>query len=187
MTPSQAQKDWATLLKNRLAGTTSVRRYYNDSKTIEIPISATATADGIVAATVGLTDINQSRNPSVALYTELMMHSRDNDETICNVLSTIAIYILKDQWRANPGTIFNDQVALYFPKTKLPHIYFTAPFDWENWGRVALSDRVINPLLAIPVSEAEANFALTQSGQELEALWKNSGTDVFNWKRASAV
>jgi len=161
--------------------------YDDDARTTRIPIFTSESTDGVVAATIGIMDMNQSKKPLLELRAELMVRSRSNDPVVCNVLSTLAFYLLKDKWQANPGTIFENMVSMYLPETDLPHIFFTAPFEWEEWGKVTLSDRVIHPLLAIPVSNAEADLVTKNSGQDLEALWNSCRTDVFNWSRASAV
>ena len=187
MSPLKAHKDWATLLRNRLGGKASVVMYNDDDNVTQVPIFSSENSDGLVAATIGLMDLNQSKKPNLVLRTELMMYSRNNDKLVSNVLSTIAFYILKNGWRANPGTVFESMVSMYFPETHLPHIFFTAPFQWEEWGNVNLDDRVIHPLLAIPVSDAEAELATNRTGGVLESLWSDCGTDVFDWSRKSAA
>lgn len=186
MTPSQAHKDWANFLRGHFGGVASVTMYGDDAKTTHIPIFTSVSSSGVVAATIGIMDTDQSRTPSAELRTELVVRSSSNDQVVSNLVSTLAFYLLKDKWLANPGTIFENMVSMYLPDTKLPHIFFTAPFQWAEWGSVALSDRIIHPLLAIPVSDAEAELATHRSGH-LEELWQERGTDVFNWSRASAA
>jgi len=187
MTPSQAHKDWANFLRSYFGGVVSVTMYDDDARTTRIPIFTSKSSSGVVAATIGIMDMDQSKRSSAELRTELVARSSSNNPVVSNIVSTLAFYLLKDKWRANPGTIFENMVSMYLPDTKLPHIFFTAPFEWEEWGSVALSDRVIHPLLAIPVSDAEAELATNSSGQYLEALWQEHGTDIFNWSRSSVV
>ncbi len=187
MTTPQAHKEWAKFLRDHTRGIATITMYGDDTNATQIPIFTSESQDGFIAATIGLMDIDQSNNPSRELRTELLVKSRRKDLAICNILSTLAFYLLKDRWRANPGTVFENMVSMYLPETVLPHVYFTAPFEWEEWGSVALSDRTIHPLLAIPVSCAEADLAANGMAQELESTWLRGGLDVFDWARVSAA
>lgn len=187
MVPQKSHKEWANVLRSRVGGSVAITKYSDDARARHVHIFSSESGGGIVAATIGLMEINQSRNSAVDVRTEVLLDSRANDPRVGNVLSTIAFYILKDGWRVTPGTVFENLVSMYFPDTSLPHIYFTTPFQWSDMGKVALSEQVIYPLLAIPVSEAEAELASVDSGRELENLWASRSVDVLNWERASVV
>ena len=187
MNPSSAQKEWANRLRSQLGGLAAVTNFYDETNTAQIPIFTSTNSDGIVASTIGLMEVDQSRQPSKEIRTEILMDQRGHDERICNILSTIAFYILKNGWRVAPGTIFESMVSMYIPDTCLPHVYFTAPFQWDNMAKVSLSDRIIYPLIAVPISETESVVAGKNTGRDLEALWVQRGTDVLNWGRRSAT
>jgi len=192
-------REWVKFLRTHLGDDWSVLDYYNEDRSASIPIVSIEAPGAFVAATIGLMDINQAKRQGSDLRAEFVAGSRVIDEKVCNVLSTAAFFVLQQKWQAGPGTIFETLVSMYRPETKLPHLYFTAPMErddwgsnaqplaWDEWGNVQLSDRVLHPLLAVPVSEAEANLVSESSGRELEALWKQNGTDIFDWDRASAV
>jgi hypothetical protein len=83
--------------------------------------------------------------------------------------------------------VFHDVVKMYVPGTELPHVMFTAPFQWDTMSKLSLSEKTIYPLVAIPISEAEAEVARANGGQGLEALWVQQSTDVLDWSRKSAA
>ena len=187
MNPTQAHKDWANYLRDQVGGKASIAMYYDEDRTTQIPIFSGETEGGVVAATIGLMDYEQSKNPSVRLRTEILIDSHKYDARIFNVLSTVAFYVMKNNWRVRPGVIFEDMLSMYFPNTMLRHIYFTTPFQWSGISKVKVADDVIYPLLAIPVSEAEADLASTNDGRELESLWLENETQVLDWSRKSSI
>lgn len=187
MTPTQAHKDWANYLRGQVGGKSCVAMYYDDDRTLEIPIFSGETDGGVLASTIGLMDYEQSRNPLVRLRTEILIDSHKYDARVLNVLSTIAFYVMKNNWRIRPGVIFEDMLSMYFPYTTLPHIYFTTPFQWDGISKVKVASDVIYPILAIPVSEAEADLANKNDGQDLESLWLENEIQVLDWNRRSSV
>lgn len=182
-----AHKEWVKHLKSLVGGDTKVISYADESNQNKIPIFTSSNADGVVAATVGLMEIDQSRNPKNKVPTEIIMDQLGHDERISNVLSTIAFYIMKDGWKVAPGVIFESMIEMYIPETQLPHVMFVSPFQWSNMSRLQLTDRTIYPLIAVPISEAESKVANENQGRALEALWESRGTNVLNWERSSAA
>jgi hypothetical protein len=187
MTPTQAHKDWAIFLRSQIGGKVSVAMYDDDERTTRIPIFSGETEGGVVGATIGLMDFDQSRSPAVPLRTEILVDSHMHDAGVLNVLSTIAFYVMKNKWRVAPGVIFEDIFEMYFPDTALPHVYFTAPYQWDSMAKIVLSDQTIYPLLAIPISAAEADLAGQNSGRDLESLWTANRVDVLDWNRKSSI
>jgi len=184
---SNDHKEWAKHMRHLVGGDASVFSFYDDTNENKIHIFKSSNSDGVVAATVGLMDINQSRRDGIEIYSEIIMEQHGHDERISNMLSTIAFYIIKNGWKAAPGVIFESMVEMYVPETKLPHVMFTAPFQWNNMSKITLSERTIYPLVAVPISEAESKIASTNAGKDLESLWEQQSIDVLNWDRESAA
>jgi hypothetical protein len=192
-------REWVKFLRTHVGENWSVLQHYNEDRSASIPIISIESDGAFVAATIGLMDTNQAKKPTSDLRTEVVACSRSKDDVVCNVLATSAFYVLTHGWRMGPGTIFETMVSMYRPETKLPHVYFTAPMEredwgsieprlaWDEWGNVSLSNRLLHPLIAVPISEAESKFVSQASPQELEAIWKTRGTDIFDWDRDSAV
>lgn len=187
MTPAPAHKDWVRFLRNRIGEAFAVTRYHDDQGDTSIQIYSGRTAGGMVGATVGLMDLDQSGHPAVQIRTEILIDSRTDDARGLNVLSTIAFYMMKNKWCVSPGTVFEEIFGMYFDGTALPHVYFAAPFQWDDMSKVVLSDRTIFPLVAIPISTAEADMARQDAGNALESLWAERNVDVLDWNRTSSV
>jgi hypothetical protein len=184
---SSDHKEWAKHMRQLVGGCSTVTAYYDEPNSNKIHIFSSSNDEGVVAATVGLMEINQSHRPDIDVYAEVIMDQRGHDEGIANVLSTIAFCVMKDGWKLAPGVIFYDLVKMYFPDTKLPHVMFTAPFQWDAMSKVALSKKTIYPLVAIPISEAESQLASTNASQDLENIWARQSTDVLDWGRQSVA
>jgi hypothetical protein len=180
-------KEWAKHLRQLVGGSASVTAYYDEPNQNKIHVFSSSNNQGIVAATVGLMDINQTGRSDIEIYSEIIMDQKGHDEKILNVLSTIAFCVMKDGWRVAPGVVFYDVVAMYAPNKKLPHVMFTAPFQWDSMSKIGLSEKTIYPLIAIPISEAESKIAEANAGRDLEDLWMKHSTDVLDWGRESAA
>jgi hypothetical protein len=174
-------------MKALVGGDCSVIAYWDESEENSIDIFASRNHEGIVCATIGLMEFNQSRHAEAEIYSEIILDHYGYDTRIGNILSTIAFYVMKDGWQVAPGVIFERMVEMYIPETKLPHVMFASPFQWQDMSEVALAEKTIYPLVAIPISEAEREMARINEGENLEELWDSQGTDVLNWSRPSAV
>lgn len=180
-------KQWAQHLRATIGDVCAVTSYLDEAEENRIHIFTSQNKEGVVAATVGLMDINQSRQPGKEIYSEVLMDQRGHDERIANILSTIAFYIRKDGWKIAPGVIFESMVEMFVPETRLPHVMFVSPFQWDGMSRVLLGNRTIHPLLAIPISEAESEVAKRNQGRDLEDLWERQSVDFFDWGRVSSA
>jgi hypothetical protein len=182
-----AHKEWANLMRSLVGGNCSVKAYYDEPEEHRIHIFASTSEEGVIAATVGLMDIALRSRTGEEIHAEVIMDQRGHDPRLAQILSTIAFYVMKDGWKLAPGVVFEEMVRMYIPDTKLPHVVFVAPWQFDSSSRVALSDRTIYPLVAVPISEAESRLARTDAGRELEETWQRKSVDVLNWTRGSAV
>jgi hypothetical protein len=117
------------------------------------------------------------------VYTVLLLASRTQDETTCQVLSAVALAVLLDGWRVGPGALLEGIVAAHVPGTSVPHLYFTFPDQYKDYDAVPLTGRTIYPLVAFPVSEAEAKLVRAGKGEELETSWERNRIDPVDWER----
>ena len=181
-------KAWVRHFQVLTPGDITVKKYYDEDESHSIHIVTSRQADGLVAATIGLMEVDQSQNPSVSAPSEVIMDSRGDLPELQNILATIAFFIIKADWRIRPGVVFEQLVELYRPDLSLPHVYFTAPFQWRSgMTRVELPDRTVYPLLALPISGPESRFIESASDDALESLWESELIDVLDWGRSSAV
>jgi antitoxin YqcF len=185
--PSDRHKVWALHLRQLVGGEVSVNVYYDEAEEQCIPVFTSASDEGILCATIGLMEIDQSQNPEIQINSEIILDKRVPDKRVPNVLSTIAFQIINGGWKVAPGVVFRDIMRMYFPEINLPHIYFTAPFQWSTMAKVDLPGGAIYPLVAIPVSEEEVRVAGASGDRILEEGWTQQQVDVFNWDRQGAA
>jgi hypothetical protein len=144
--------------------------------------------DGVLLSTIGLMDIDQGSNPASPVFTEILMDSHTPNDKLGSVLGTIGLHVVKHQAKLAPGVVFERAIDLYFPQHALPHAMLILPFQWaEGMNKVELATKTIHPLVAVPVSQAEREFAAQNSLQALEQMWQSQRTNLLDWDRASAV
>jgi hypothetical protein len=105
-----------------------------------------------------------------------------------NILASLAFRIMSSQALYSPGVIAPDAVCGYYPSTRLPHLYLTAPFLWPDLNRVhEFGARKVTWLLALPISEAEAGYRREQGDHALEQLLEKHSADFANLDRPSVI
>lgn len=183
--PSAAHIAWVKHLSGKIPGdSTSVFRHYDETEKHCIDIFTSENAQGIVAATVGLMDCDQALPGRPPLATEILLDSRGRVGAISNIAATIAFYVIKNGWRVAPGVTFADMVSMYEPQLRVKHVIFLPTFQWdEGMTRVDVGVRIVYPLLAIPITDAELELVDEQGQQSLTDRWTCLSTDVLDWTR----
>jgi antitoxin YqcF len=183
--PPAAHIEWAKYLREKVPGdVVHIARHYDEGERNVIAIFTSENAAGIVAATVGVMDYDQARQGKPPLATEILFDARGRPASIANIAATIGFYIIKDGWRVAPGVTFAEMVSMYEPGLRVRHVVFVPPFQWdEGMTRVALSDRTVYPLLAVPITDGELRLVQEQGANELQERWERFSTDVLDWSR----
>ena len=105
-----------------------------------------------------------------------------------NVLASAAFSIMQSDAVYHPGTVMPNLVHQYYASSKLPHLYFTAPFLWERELKTLdCGTKKVSWLMAIPISEAEYAYLKEHGDHALERLLEKQQTDFSNPDRASVV
>ena len=187
--PPAAHVEWAKYLRSKVPGDAiHVRRHYDDAEQHAIAIFTSENAHGVVAATVGVMEVDQRRGEGPPLATEILLDARGRRPYAADVLATVAFFILKDGWRVRPGVTFADIIPMYAPELRVKHMLFTPAFQWqEGMTRVTLTDRTIYPLLAVPITDEELELVKSRGADVLEERWIRSSTDVLDWSREGVV
>ncbi|WP_422773617.1 suppressor of fused domain protein [Plantactinospora sp. WMMC1484] len=145
---------------------------------------------GVTAyCTIGLSDLALPREVSPPLGVELLaacdsaLHPR-----FAEALSTAAFFWINDGWEPEPGACFREVLRMHLPDTRFPHFFLTDPYLWEGEFRsTAVGDKTVAWLLAVPVSEAEADHAEQHGPDALEELFERHEIDITDPERASVV
>jgi hypothetical protein len=109
-------------------------------------------------------------------------------EFFSNVLASAAFSIMQSDAVYHPGTVMPNGVDRYHPSAKLPHLYLTAPFCWENELKTLdCGTKKVSWLLAMPISESEYSHLKEHGDRALESLLEQKQVDFSNPDRASVV
>jgi hypothetical protein len=161
-----------------------VESYYDEGNLHSIDIFTSRNDTGVVAATIGLMDINQSRRPGVDLCAELLVDVRGGNQYLCNILSSIGFFIIKDGWKVAPGVVFEKMISMYMSNSLMKHVMFMPAYQWdEGMIRVYVGSKMIYPLLCVPITEEERKYVVERGADALKERWVDAGTDVLDWKR----
>jgi len=162
----------------------------DESSRIGILQSADRPWDGVTAyATVGLSDVKLAREVDPLLGVELIGACDSDYPQFAEALSTAAFFWINDGWEPEPGACFREVVRMHFPDTELPHFFLTDPSAlWEQeFASRVIGDKTVAWLLAVPVSEAEANYAEENGPGALETLFEEHEIDITDLDRDSVV
>lgn len=186
--PPAVHIEWAKHLRAQIPGDTiKVTEHLDEGEKHQIDIFTSANDEGIVAATIGLMEYDQSAPGKPPLNTEILVDSQGPCEFIAHVAATIAFFIIKDRLRVAPGFTFAKIISMYDPWLQVEHVLFVPPFQWRGMSRVSLSDRTIYPLLAVPITDSELNFVQRQGADQLQERWERESTNVLDWSRDGVV
>ena len=139
-------------------------------------------------STIGLCDYPMMLNgKSYKARLEIIMPLRSTYKHAPNILAMPAFCVMRTRKLLYPGAVLPDYVAEYYPRCKLPHLYFTAPFLWESLNKIKIGKKIVCWLLAIPISDKEYSFLQKHSDQELESRFEKKQIDIFSLSRKSVV
>lgn len=167
--------------------------YDNDRKNHVDILKLTDPVDTEVGiyVSVGLSDhenLVEVRDGHDDIRVELLAAAYKRFEYAPNVLSTAAFYIIKDKYECRPGGVFKHLVAMYDKGSAMKHIYFTAPFLWQD--KLAALDPAVKKaafLLLIPISDAELDYKLQHGDEALETLFEENEINIYDLERSSVV
>ena len=109
-------------------------------------------------------------------------------DQFANVIAAAAFCIMQTNRLYRPGSVMHGYVREYFPSTSVPHLYFTAPFLWEDALKTLdCGSKSVSWLLVVPVSDAEARYLGQHGGDALESLFEKEQIDVFDLNRAAVA
>ena len=187
--PPGAHIEWVKYLREKIPGdTVRVHRHYDEGEQNAVAIFTSENEEGIVAATVGLMDYDQSHREGVTIPTEILVDARGRRDYVANVAATIAFFVMKDKWKVAPDVTFAEIIGMYAPDLAVRHVLFVPPFQWpDGMTRVVLRDRTIYPLLAVPITDGELELVRREGADALTDRWVRESTDVLDWSRAGVT
>lgn len=188
---SSDNKAIARRLADVFGGHPSVREYLHDSLPLKIDVlsSENQPEEGVTSyGTIGLSD-SPLKWGSGEFETRIELCGAINSSTeyFPNILTSAAFNIIRSRIVCHPGIYMENYVKEYYPGTKLPHLYFTSPFIWEELKSIALDKKKVTWLLCFPISQAETEFLKREGDDKFEDLLESREVDIFDINRESAI
>lgn len=169
-------------------GQVAVTLHTDEAEEQTIAIFSARNLDGVVAATVGLMDYDVGDDPDDPVFVEIIVDARGDAAWVAEIVATLAFHVMKDGWKPAPGVIFERAIEMYSPELQVKHVMFVPPIQWEEeMDAVELDEKIVQPLLAVPITEGEAVFVRAHGSEALEDLWARAEVDVFDWSRSGVV
>jgi hypothetical protein len=173
-------------------GTPRVHEYLNESESLTIGIlyCRDRPREGVTSySTIKLSDHPMKWGEGeFATRLELAGMCANTANYFPNVLASAAFCIIQSDAVYHPGTVMPNYVRQAYASSKLPHLYLTAPFLWENQLKMLdCGTKKVSWLLAVPISELEYSYLKEHGDKALERLMEKQQIDVSNPERPSVV
>jgi antitoxin YqcF len=190
MSISPENKALAVCLKDAFDGRPSVVKFWDDAHQSSVDILCVEDAlEGSVSAigTLGLSDtpINLESGGK-PLRVELLMAFKTDQRDGAKILSTCAFNVINSGMEIKLGLIFPRVIELYRPGSAMHHILFSSPYLW-NLKTQDFPKKKVAWLQAIPISDAEREYALANGSDALETVLQEREANIFDFDRASTI
>jgi hypothetical protein len=175
-------------LHDRLGGSPSAARYYNEDESVSVVIvtlTDVPVPDWAVFSTTGLSQVpNLLEGDDIRV--ELLACAGADDDAMRNVLATCAFNVASSGWLAAPGVVFRDVVTEYLPDATVPHVMWTEPFFADGLSTVTIPDvGTIHWLQGVPLTDREVDYLERHGFDELEARLAGASAEYFDLWRES--
>jgi antitoxin YqcF len=192
MTVSPANKAIAKHVLKAFGGTPKVQAYHHDTISMSVDILRCADRpwSGVTSySTIGLSDFPMLKHASeFPVRLEIAGASASSNELFPNVLASVAFSIMRTRGLYAPGTSVLDFVREYYPSTTVPHLYFTAPYLWnDSLNSLDCGTKKVSWLLLVPISDTELSFLKQHGDDALEDLFEKNDIDIFDLHRTPVV
>ena len=108
-------------------------------------------------------------------------------EEFPNILASCAFNIIKDKYSCSPGTVYPNMIDEYYDGLEMRHIYFIAPYYWEELDGFELDENYVTWLLAIPISDNELAYLEQYGDDAFESLLEEKEAEIFDLYRRSVI
>lgn len=190
MTISDDNKKILEYLESVTGEATEINEYWDedDAHSIDLMAVADAPDEGVTTySTLGLSDVDTGQTvDDIKLGAEIIIAADSHREEAANILAICAFNMIKENFEIGPGAIFADAAGTYLPDSDMKHIMFVAPFLWELETQ-DLANKKAAWLQAVPISEAELEYAEEHGTEALEDLFVEKQIDVYDLDRKSVV
>lgn len=145
---------------------------------------------GVTAfSTIGLSDHTlHSKKSRATIGIELAGACyRKYSEEYFTIVGSVAFCAIRSGRIFSPGEYVEGYVEEYH-KSEMKHIYFTAPFLWEETlSSLSLPSKKVLWLMLVPISDAELMYFKKHGEAAFEKLLEKESVDVYDLDRKSVV
>jgi hypothetical protein len=186
---SDTAKDVYRAATAAMGGTARVMTHANDDELVKVDVLTCSGAPKVDCASFSTLTLHKSHHVVAGsnVPVEICMVVAKPPEDIGNLLTTAALFIIKNGWVATPETVFNDLLTEYKLSKHLSHLLFVTPFEFPELGAVVISRKLsVHWLQAIPISNAERDYMGQHGYAALADLLEEENIPYFDLTRKSA-
>jgi antitoxin YqcF len=192
MSITSDNKKIAAQLASAFGGKPTVREFLHENSDLKIDLIYCMDQSDeklFSIGTIGLSDYPLQKNgKNFPTRLEICAVTTTQYPLFLNLLATAAFNMIRSKNIVVPGSVMRGYVSEYYPEIKLPHLYFTAPFIWENILKTTFFEtKKVSWLLCFPISSAEANFIEENGDDSFEDLLQEASINIFDLNRKSVV
>lgn len=188
--PSEQCKAVARHALKIFGGELKVQAYYDDSKSLSVDLLTTLDSlhSGVKSiGTIGLSEVPLFYDNGEEFSTRVELCAGALTEEIFweNALASATFSIRKRQRAVMPGDVIVDVFNDYFESPKMPHIYLTIPFMWNDayFPQLEYSALKINWLQCVSVYEEERVFIDEFGGGAFDDLLSDQEVNTLDFNR----
>lgn len=175
-------------------GQLKVQAYYDDARTLSIDLLTTL--DSLHAGVKSIGTIGLSETPLLTAdgnefgtRVELCAGALTQETYWENAVASAAFHIRKQQAAVMPGVVVRDIFSEYLVRPKMPHIYLTIPFMWNDsyFPELQYSDLKVNWLQCIAIYEEERVFIERYGGDVFDNLLSEQEINTLDCNRPRII
>lgn len=189
--PSEQCKAVARHTLKIFGGELKVQAYYDDSKSLSVDLLTTVDSlhVGVKSiGTIGLSEIPLIGDDGEEFPTRIELCAGALTEEIFweNAVASVAFFIRKRKRAVMPGDVIVDMFDDYVKSPKMPHVYLTIPFMWNDayFTQLEFSSLKINWLQCIAIYEEERIFIEKFGGDAFDDLLSDQEVNTLDFDRS---
>lgn len=186
---SEENRKIAVYLRSKLGGSPKVERFSDDQQFSTVDIMTVEDCPDVGISTFGTIGMSDTSINITAhgrpLRVEILMSLASSCQHGANITASSAFNVINSGIIPTPDTVIPSVINIY-EQCAMKHIMLIDPFLWKIEAQSFVS-KTVTWLQAIPISEAERNFASTEGGESLQDLFEKHQIDVFNLSRPSIL
>lgn len=121
---------------------------------------------------------------------EILLGATADHPVVPQIIANIAFHVMDKQFFPEAGTIVRDIIAVLRAgelSERLPHVYFMDPSPWQLLLPLDPGPPRLELVAAVPVSDREYRYWRQFGSRELERVFEQARTDLFDLGRASVA